>query len=99
MQTAIQFDAPEIFEQAIRDLLKIELSSDVITQIEREYYAKTKNEIDFLKSIEEELKTSNPDQGKLAMEIYQAFPESDNMLEMRSEERRVGKECRTGWRL
>lgn len=82
MQTAIQFDAPEIFDQSIRDLIKIELSPHVITQIEREYYAKTKNESDFLKSVEEELKTSNPDHGKLAMEIYQAFPESNDMLEV-----------------
>src|SRR5690625_3184217 len=69
MQTAIQFDAPAIFEQAIRDLLIIELSSDVINQLEGVYNGNTKikNEIDFLKSIEEELKTSNPDQGKLAM--------------------------------
>lgn len=81
LQTAIQFDAPDIFRDAIRDLVKIELPSVVITEIEREYYAKTKNESEFIKSIEQELQTSNPDQAALAMQIYKAFPESQSMLE------------------
>src|SRR5699024_1929671 len=50
-------------------------------EIEREYYAKTKNESEFIKSIEQELQTSNPDQAALAMQIYKAFPESQSMLE------------------
>lgn len=80
LQTAIQFDAPDIFREMIRDLIQIGMAPEAMTEIEREYYAKTRNETEFIKSIEQELKTSDADQGALAMQIYKAFPESNDML-------------------
>ena len=82
MKTAIQFDSPELFQQAVEDLIKIEMDPQELSGIEREYFAATGNEEAYRKNVEKELKTiSGAEKSRMAMDIYEAFPQSRPMLE------------------
>ena len=81
INTAIQYSAPSVFHQMVENLNSMDVSPDILSSIERSYYAQTKDEEAFLASIKTSLEDENSDPCALAMEIYQAFPESTPMLE------------------
>lgn len=81
INTAVEYNAPSVFHQMVKSLEQMELSPALLQSVERTYYAKTKDEKAYLKNIDETLESESADPGALAMEIYQAFPESEPMLQ------------------
>lgn len=81
INTAVEFNAPSVFHQMVSSLEQMELSPALLQSVERKYYAQTEDESAFLESIKTSLESESADPGALAMEIYQAFPNSKSMLE------------------
>ena len=81
INTAIQYNAPSVFHQMVASLKSMDLSPEILNTIHRTYYAKAKDEEAFLASIKESVQDEEANACDLAMEIYQAFPQSTAMLE------------------
>ncbi len=81
INTAVEFNAPSVFQQMVKNLESLEMSPDLFNSVERTYFAKVKDEDAYRKSIEQSLKKEDADPGALAMEIYQSFPQSKSMLQ------------------
>lgn len=81
INTSIEFNAPSVFQQMVKNLERLEMTPALLNSVERTYYAKVKDEEAYRKSIEQSLKEEDADPCALAMEIYQSFPESKSMLQ------------------
>lgn len=81
INTAVEFNAPSVFQQMVKNLEGLEMSPDLLNSVERTYFAKIKDEDAYRKSVERSLKKEDADPGALAMEIYQSFPQSNSMLQ------------------
>ncbi len=81
INTAVEYNAPSVFNQMVNSLKQMELSPVLLQSVERTYYAKTEDEEAYLENVEETLESESADPSELAMEIYQAFPESKSMLQ------------------
>ena len=81
INTSIEFNAPSVFQQMVKNLERLEMTPALLNSVERTYYAKVKDEEAYRKSIEQSMKEEDADPCALAMEIYQSFPESKSMLQ------------------
>lgn len=81
INTAIQYNAPSVFNQMVESLKLMDLSPEILASIERSYFAEAGDEDAFVASIKKSLESEDANECGLAMEIYQAFPESKPMLE------------------
>lgn len=81
INTAIQYNAPSVFNQMVESLKSMDLSPEILSTVHRTYYAKAEDEEAFLASIKESMEDDEANACNLAMEIYQAFPQSTPMLE------------------
>lgn len=81
INTAVQFKSPNVFDQLILDLKKMDMTPSHLRSLERSYYVQVKDEAAYRKSISMELESEHSDPARLAMEIYQSFPESKSMLQ------------------
>lgn len=81
INTAVQYNAPSVFNQMVTNLEALDISPKQLHIIKRSYYAKVKDEEAFLESIDEARSSEDSDPCAMAMEIYQAFPNSESMLQ------------------
>lgn len=81
INTAIQFNAPSVFNQMMESLKQMDMSPATLGTIERRYYAKVQDDEAFLNSIKSSLEEENSEPCALAMEIYQSFPKSNPMMQ------------------